>query len=142
MMRRVAVTVSKSRSSKLLTPPTTRRFIQFAHFSTDNAAEDFNSSSSSSRVKIFDRDLKRKHVCPLSAWNFDSNDAVEEFYIHVEFRCYNWLQRDRAAWLMRPNDSFIDAVAENILDRLEVTYADMFIRTFFSFRIERKFRIV
>nr|POE58284.1 putative methyltransferase at1g22800 [Quercus suber] len=27
--------------------------------------------------------------------------------------------RDRAAWLMRPNDSFVDAVAENLLDRLE-----------------------
>ncbi|KAL3841127.1 hypothetical protein ACJIZ3_025718 [Penstemon smallii] len=42
----------------------------------------------SSRVKIFDRNLKRK-------------------------------QRDRAAWLMRPNDSLVDAVAENLLDRLE-----------------------
>ncbi|CAA0837394.1 Putative methyltransferase [Striga hermonthica] len=42
----------------------------------------------SSRVKIFDRNLKRK-------------------------------QRDRAAWLMRPNDSLQDAVAENLLDRLE-----------------------
>ncbi|XP_051149794.1 putative methyltransferase At1g22800, mitochondrial [Andrographis paniculata] len=42
----------------------------------------------SSRVKIFDRDLKRK-------------------------------QRDRAAWLMHPKDSLTDAVAENLLDRLE-----------------------
>ncbi|KAL7138279.1 hypothetical protein ABFS83_10G152300 [Erythranthe nasuta] len=43
----------------------------------------------SSRVKIFDRNLKRK-------------------------------QRDRAAWLMRrPEDSLLDAVAENLLDRLE-----------------------
>ncbi|PIN12293.1 putative methyltransferase [Handroanthus impetiginosus] len=42
----------------------------------------------SSRVKIFDRNLKRK-------------------------------QRDRAAWLMRPKDSLMDAVAENLLDRLE-----------------------
>ncbi|KAL8493627.1 hypothetical protein ACS0TY_024710 [Phlomoides rotata] len=42
----------------------------------------------SSRVKIFDRDLKRK-------------------------------QRDRAAWLMRSENSLLDAVAENILDRLE-----------------------
>ncbi|KAF8025172.1 hypothetical protein BT93_F2113 [Corymbia citriodora subsp. variegata] len=41
-----------------------------------------------SRVKIFDRDLKRK-------------------------------QRDRAAWLMRPSDCFVDSVAENLLDRLE-----------------------
>lgn len=33
--------------------------------------------------------------------------------------CFLW-QRDRAAWLMRPNDSFVDAVADNLLDRLEV----------------------
>ncbi|RWR90319.1 putative methyltransferase [Cinnamomum micranthum f. kanehirae] len=46
--------------------------------------------SQNSRFKIFDRDLKRK-------------------------------QRDRAAWLMRgkDNDTFVDAVAENLLDRLE-----------------------
>ncbi|KAM7497094.1 hypothetical protein LguiA_021508 [Lonicera macranthoides] len=42
----------------------------------------------SSKVKIFDRHLKRK-------------------------------QRDRAAWLMGPNDSLVDNVAENLLDRLE-----------------------
>ncbi|KAL0359675.1 UNVERIFIED_CONTAM: putative methyltransferase, mitochondrial [Sesamum angustifolium] len=41
-----------------------------------------------SRVKIFDRNLKRK-------------------------------QRDRAAWLMSSKDSLLDAVAENLLDRLE-----------------------
>ncbi|KAL1548790.1 putative methyltransferase At1g22800, mitochondrial [Salvia divinorum] len=45
-------------------------------------------TDNSSRVKIFDRNLKRK-------------------------------QRDRAAWLLRPGDSFVDAVAENLLDRLE-----------------------
>ncbi|KAL2501993.1 putative methyltransferase [Forsythia ovata] len=28
-------------------------------------------------------------------------------------------RRDRAAWLMRPNDSLLDTVAENLLDRLE-----------------------
>ncbi|CAH8392432.1 unnamed protein product [Eruca vesicaria subsp. sativa] len=44
-------------------------------------------NNNSSRVKIFDRDLKR---------------------------------RDRAAWLSRnKNDTFVDAVAENLLDRLE-----------------------
>ncbi|KAF3447418.1 hypothetical protein FNV43_RR12604 [Rhamnella rubrinervis] len=52
-------------------------------FCTDNS-----NGLQSSRVKIFDRDLKRK-------------------------------QRDRAAWLMRAKDSFVDATAENILDRLE-----------------------
>ncbi|KAL5559863.1 hypothetical protein UlMin_036074 [Ulmus minor] len=52
-------------------------------FCTDNS-----DGLQGSKVKIFDRDLKRK-------------------------------QRDRAAWLMRPNDTFVDAVAENLLDRLE-----------------------
>lgn len=28
-------------------------------------------------------------------------------------------QRDRAAWLMSPKDSLVDAVADNLLDRLE-----------------------
>ncbi|KAK2971908.1 hypothetical protein RJ640_011689 [Escallonia rubra] len=28
-------------------------------------------------------------------------------------------QRDRAAWLMRPKDTLVDTVAENLLDRLE-----------------------
>ncbi|KAL3325895.1 hypothetical protein AABB24_036893 [Solanum stoloniferum] len=42
----------------------------------------------SSKLKIFDRHLKRK-------------------------------QRDRAAWLMKPKDSLVDTVAENLLDRLE-----------------------
>lgn len=55
-------------------------------FCTDNGFE--TTSNGSSRIKIFDRHLKRK-------------------------------QRDRAAWLMHPNDSFVDAVAENLLDRLE-----------------------
>jgi NADH dehydrogenase [ubiquinone] 1 alpha subcomplex assembly factor 5 len=40
------------------------------------------------RVKIFDRDLKRRH-------------------------------RDRAAWAMREAVGFVDAVADNLLDRLE-----------------------
>ena len=29
-------------------------------------------------------------------------------------------QRDRAAWLASPKDPLVDAVAENLLDRLEV----------------------
>lgn len=53
-------------------------------FCTENAADGLVSS----RVKIFDRDLKRK-------------------------------QRDRAAWVMRQDDSFVNTVAENLLDRLE-----------------------
>ncbi|XP_047311381.1 putative methyltransferase At1g22800, mitochondrial [Impatiens glandulifera] len=56
-------------------------------YSTDNSFSE-EDGQQSSKVKIFDRDLKRK-------------------------------QRDRAAWLMRPKDSFVDAVAENLVDRLE-----------------------
>ncbi|KAH9602996.1 hypothetical protein KSS87_007247 [Heliosperma pusillum] len=44
-----------------------------------------------SKLKIFDRDLKR-------------------------------VQRDRAAWLTRSDDSFVNSVAENLLDRLEVSF--------------------
>ncbi|KAJ8446042.1 hypothetical protein Cgig2_017544 [Carnegiea gigantea] len=58
-------------------------------FCTENAADGLVSS----RVKIFDRDLKRKQAFTL--------------------------QRDRAAWLMRKDDSFVNSVAENLLDRLE-----------------------
>ncbi|XP_065847664.1 putative methyltransferase At1g22800, mitochondrial [Euphorbia lathyris] len=61
-------------------------FIPSNSYSTDdNGSID---GLQNSRLKVFDRQLKRK-------------------------------QRDRAAWLMRPNDSFVDAVAENLLDRLE-----------------------
>ncbi|GMN24809.1 hypothetical protein TIFTF001_000708 [Ficus carica] len=57
--------------------------LSYETFCTDNS-----DGLQSSRLKIFDRHLKRK-------------------------------QRDRAAWLMSPKDSFVDAVAENVLDRLE-----------------------
>ncbi|CAH2033652.1 unnamed protein product, partial [Thlaspi arvense] len=63
-----------------------RSFVASLSFSTDGGYGG-ESQHSSSRVKIFDRDLKR---------------------------------RDRAAWLSRnKNDTFVDAVAENLLDRLE-----------------------
>ncbi|XP_018674404.2 putative methyltransferase At1g22800, mitochondrial [Musa acuminata AAA Group] len=66
----------KPYSFPLLSPPSS------AHLCTEG--DGFQSS----RVKIFDRDLKRK-------------------------------QRDRAAWLMRGKDEFVDSVAENLLDRLQ-----------------------
>lgn len=57
---------------------------------TSNSIDSKNNTDEfqSSKVMVFDRDLKRK-------------------------------QRDRAAWLMRPKDCFVDTVAENLLDRLE-----------------------
>ncbi|PKA57179.1 Putative methyltransferase [Apostasia shenzhenica] len=63
------------------------------------AAASFCTDADGSRVKIFDRDLKRK----------------EGFHLWV------FLQRDRAAWLMGGKDDFVDSVAENVLDRLEVS---------------------
>ncbi|KAF3607251.1 hypothetical protein DY000_02046219 [Brassica cretica] len=63
-------------------------FLASRSFSTEGGyGGESQQNSSSSRVKIFDRELKR---------------------------------RDRAAWLSRnKNDTFVDAVAENLLDRLE-----------------------
>ncbi|KAK6246659.1 hypothetical protein SCA6_009749 [Theobroma cacao] len=65
-----------------------RCFLSSASFSTADYENGDAFQSNPSKVKIFDRHLKRK-------------------------------QRDRAAWLLRPNDSLVDAVAENLLDRLE-----------------------
>ncbi|CAL9099941.1 unnamed protein product [Musa textilis] len=73
---RALVRRGKPFSFPLLSPPSS------AHLCTEG--DGFQSS----RVKIFDRDLKRK-------------------------------QRDRAAWLMRGKDDFVDSVAENLLDRLQ-----------------------
>ncbi|OEL20006.1 putative methyltransferase At1g22800 [Dichanthelium oligosanthes] len=60
------------------------------HLTSSSAAEDGldDGGGGGGRVKIFDRDLKRRH-------------------------------RDRAAWAMREADGFVEAVAENLLDRLE-----------------------
>jgi NADH dehydrogenase [ubiquinone] 1 alpha subcomplex assembly factor 5 len=88
----------------------------------------------SPRVKIFDRELKRKQV---KIQSFSVNLWFE--HLVSLFLCFllvfkfdivylllgigpivGWLQRDRAAWLMRPSDPFVDAVADNLLDRLEV----------------------
>ncbi|TYJ01203.1 hypothetical protein E1A91_A13G137300v1 [Gossypium mustelinum] len=65
-----------------------RWFISSTSFSTAEYEDGDAFQSSPSKVKIFDRHLKRT-------------------------------QRDRAAWLLRPNDSFVHAVAENLVDRLE-----------------------
>ncbi|KAB2048772.1 hypothetical protein ES319_A13G132600v1 [Gossypium barbadense] len=65
-----------------------RWFISSTSFSTAEYEDGDAFQNSPSKVKIFDRHLKRT-------------------------------QRDRAAWLLRPNDSFVHAVAENLVDRLE-----------------------
>jgi NADH dehydrogenase [ubiquinone] 1 alpha subcomplex assembly factor 5 len=58
------------------------------YISSSSAADSLDDGGGGGRLKIFDRDLKRRH-------------------------------RDRAAWAMRETDGFVDAVAENLLDRLE-----------------------
>lgn len=58
------------------------------HFSSAAAADGLDGGDGGGRVKIFDRDLKRRH-------------------------------RDRAAWAIRETDALADAVADNLLDRLE-----------------------
>jgi NADH dehydrogenase [ubiquinone] 1 alpha subcomplex assembly factor 5 len=65
---------------------------RWAHLSSSAAPagglDGGDGSGGGGRVKIFDRDLKRRH-------------------------------RDRAAWAMGETDALADAVADNLLDRLE-----------------------
>ncbi|XP_034224242.1 putative methyltransferase At1g22800, mitochondrial isoform X3 [Prunus dulcis] len=49
----------------------------------------------------------------------DNSDGVQSSRIKIFDRHFRRKQLDRAAWLMRSKDSFVDTVAENILDRLE-----------------------
>ncbi|KAK4253870.1 hypothetical protein QN277_010490 [Acacia crassicarpa] len=54
------------------------------------------------------------------AWFCSYNgDAIESSKAKIFDRQLKRKQRDRAAWLMRPRDSLVDTVAENLLDRLE-----------------------
>ncbi|KAF5183129.1 Arginine-hydroxylase ndufaf5 protein [Thalictrum thalictroides] len=51
-----------------------------------------------------------------------SSESIEGFHNSIPKIFDRYLkckQRDRAAWLMQPNDPFVDTVAENMLDRLE-----------------------
>lgn len=58
------------------------------------------------------------------------------FNFCVSFNLNFWIffsvseQRDRAAWLMRPNDSLLDTVADNLLDRLEVSIKFLYVSSF------------
>ncbi|KAK9929959.1 hypothetical protein M0R45_027024 [Rubus argutus] len=50
----------------------------------------------------------------------DSNsDGVQSSRIKVFDRHFRRKQLDRSSWLMRSKDSFVDSVADNLLDRLE-----------------------
>ncbi|KAL5982878.1 hypothetical protein ACLOJK_016956 [Asimina triloba] len=60
--------------------------------------------------------LKLTFLCSAPTFCTDSGDGsrLEVFDRHLKRK-----QRDRAAWLMPSKDSFVDSVAENLLDRLE-----------------------
>lgn len=86
-------------------------------------------SNSNSKLNIFDRQLKRIQVptylplsliifpfSPLSLNSIFNINKINRFVCH----CVGALQRDRAAWLMPPNDPLLDTVAHNLLDRLQV----------------------
>ncbi|XP_057490636.1 putative methyltransferase At1g22800, mitochondrial isoform X1 [Actinidia eriantha] len=49
----------------------------------------------------------------------DRHDLIQSPKLKIFDRHLKRKQRDRAAWLMRPKDSLVDNVAENLLDRLE-----------------------
>ncbi|KAE8022298.1 hypothetical protein FH972_008108 [Carpinus fangiana] len=49
----------------------------------------------------------------------NNTDEFQSSKLQIFDRHFKRKQRDRAAWLMRPKDCFVDTVAENLLDRLE-----------------------
>ncbi|XP_062151002.1 putative methyltransferase At1g22800, mitochondrial [Alnus glutinosa] len=49
----------------------------------------------------------------------NNTDEFQSSKLQIFDRHLKRKQRDRAAWLMRPKDCFVDTVAENLLDRLE-----------------------
>ncbi|KAL5702580.1 hypothetical protein ACHQM5_027782 [Ranunculus cassubicifolius] len=68
------------------------------------------------KLKPIPQILHRGFVVPFSTESIEGfeNPTPKVFDRHLKFK-----QRDRAAWIMKPNDPFLDAVAENMLDRLE-----------------------
>ncbi|KAK3011049.1 hypothetical protein RJ639_012279 [Escallonia herrerae] len=49
----------------------------------------------------------------------DFTDGFQSSNVKIFDRHLKRKQRDRAAWLIRPKDTLVDTVAENLLDRLE-----------------------
>ncbi|PON72581.1 Methyltransferase type [Trema orientale] len=64
---------------------------------------------------------RKAHHFMLSSTSFctDNGDGLQSSRVNIFDRHLKRKQRDRAAWLMDQKDSFVDAVAENVLDRLE-----------------------
>ncbi|XP_057536560.1 putative methyltransferase At1g22800, mitochondrial [Amaranthus tricolor] len=54
-----------------------------------------------------------------SAFCTGNVDGFTTSKVKIFDRDFKRIQRDRAAWLARPDDSFVNSVAENLLDRLE-----------------------
>ncbi|OIT36674.1 putative methyltransferase [Nicotiana attenuata] len=55
----------------------------------------------------------------LRSYCTDAGDGFQSSKLKIFDRHLKRVQRDRAAWLMKPKDSLVDTVAENLLDRLE-----------------------
>ncbi|KAL9262995.1 putative methyltransferase, mitochondrial [Drosera capensis] len=56
------------------------------------------------------------------SWRYysgDGGDGIAGAKAKIFDRDLKRKQRDRAAWLMRPGDSFVESVGENLLDRLQ-----------------------
>ncbi|OIT40437.1 putative methyltransferase [Nicotiana attenuata] len=69
----------------------------------------------------------------LRSYCTDAGDGFQSSKLKIFDRHLKRVQRDRAAWLMKPKDSLVDTVAENLLDRLEVFSLNfLFLSTSFS----------
>ncbi|XP_060204850.1 putative methyltransferase At1g22800, mitochondrial [Lycium barbarum] len=55
----------------------------------------------------------------LRSYCTDAGDGSHSSKLKIFDRHLKSMQRDRAAWLMKPKDSLVDTVVENLLDRLE-----------------------
>lgn len=55
----------------------------------------------------------------LRSYRTDAGDGLQSSKLKIFDRHLKRKQRDRAAWLMKPKDSLVDTVSENLLDRLE-----------------------
>ncbi|KAL9234171.1 hypothetical protein vseg_009070 [Gypsophila vaccaria] len=67
----------------------------------------------SSRISTWSRE-SRSSFCTINV-----SDGVSNSKVKIFDRNLKRIQRDRAAWLTRSDDSFVNSVAENLLDRLD-----------------------
>lgn len=60
-----------------------------------------------------------RHPIPAAPFCTDG-DGFQSSRFKIFDRDFKRKQRDRAAWLMNSSDEFLDSVADNLLDRLQV----------------------